>query len=170
MIKDLIKNKVVISILSCSIIITSTYIVKASGYEAGSNMDPVATKSYVDMKIDELAKNVHQVIEKINTGNQGNGAETNPEVKPSNTLEIVSIKAGQSIILKSGSEIILRGGKGSIIDSEFGGIVDLTQGVDLRKGYEAPANHLLMIPRSDGRGINAKTDCIFMVTGEYEIK
>ncbi|WP_207653836.1 hypothetical protein [Tepidibacter mesophilus] len=166
MLKDLIKNKIVIAVLSCSVIVTSTYIVKASGYEAGSNMDPVVTKSYVDMKIDELAKNVNQVIGKINTGNQGNVTPINS----TNELEIVEVKSGQSIILQSGSEIILRGGKGSIIDSEFGGIADLTQGIDLRKGYDAPANHLLMVPRSDGRGIKAKTNCIFMVKGEYEVK
>ncbi|MCT4507633.1 MAG: hypothetical protein N4A48_02530 [Tepidibacter sp.] len=170
MLKNLIKNKVVISILSCSIIITSTYIAKASDYEAGSNMDPVATKSYVDMKIDELAKNVNQVIEKINTNKQEPGTDDNPQEKHSNELEIVEVQEGKSIILKAGSEIILRGGEGAIIDSELGGIADLTQGVDLRGGYEVPANHLLMIPRSDGRGIMAKTNCIFMVKGEYEIK
>ncbi len=174
MFKDLIKNKVVIAILSCSIILTSTYIVKASDYEVGSSMDPVVTKSYVDMKIEELAKNVTEVIEKINTNKQEQEAEVElevkPEVKPSNELEIVEVKQGQNIILKSGSEIILRGGTGNIIDSELGGIADLTQGIDLRGGYDVPANHLLMVPRSDGRGVNAKTNCIFMVKGEYEVK
>ncbi|CAH2214994.1 hypothetical protein [Tepidibacter aestuarii] len=170
MLKDLIRNKVVISILSCSIIVTSTYIVKASGYEPGSSGDPVVTKSYVDMKIDELAKNVTEVIENINTNKQKPDTEVKPEDKSSNELEIVQIEAGQSIILESGSEIILRGGEGSIIDSELGGIADLTQGIDLRGGYDVPANHLLMVPRSDGRGIVAKTNCIFMVKGGYEVK
>ncbi|SHJ86211.1 hypothetical protein [Tepidibacter formicigenes] len=167
MVKNVLKNKMYILILVCSIIITTSYIVKASDYEPGSSSDPVVTKSYVDMKIDQLAENVNDAIEKLTVNNK---EENNDNANISNNeIEIVKLQEGQSIILESGSEIILRGGKATIIDSEQGGIADLTQGLDLRMDYEVPANHLLLIPRSDGRGVKALTNCILMVKGKYEI-
>lgn len=158
--KNIISNKIAMAIIIGSILITSSYIVKAGSYDPGSDKDPIVTKSYVDMQISKIKEYIES------KGTQGNGSSNNQN---SSTLEVVEIKKGQSIILESGSEIILRGGKGSIIDSAQGGIVDLTQGVDLRQGYEAPANHLLMVPRSDGRGIKAVTNCTFMIKGKYSI-
>ncbi len=165
MIKNVLKNKIVMGILVGSMILTTGYVVKAANYEPGSNEDPIVTKSYVDLQIDRIK-------EYIDNKTQGSNENTN---NPSNignspSLEIVNVSKDQKIILDSGSQIILRGGKGKIIDSPNGGIADLTQGVDLKMNYDAPANHLLMIPKSDGRGIKAITDCIFMVVGKYTIQ
>lgn len=157
--KNIIKNKIAMAIIIGSIITTTSYIVKASTFEPGSDKDPIVTKSYVDLQISKLKEYVDGKSIQGNSGSNTQGS----------SLEVVEVKKGNNIILESGSEIILRGGKGSIIDSAQGGIADLTQGVDLRQGYEVPANHLLMSPRSDGRGIKAITNCTFMVKGKYSI-
>lgn len=157
------KFKILITI-ACIVAAMGCVAVAASG-DAGTSDDPLVTKSYVDKKIEDLSL---YIDEKLSSGSQSTGSSSGPAAQEA--IEVVEVESGDSIILQGGSQIILRGGSGSIIDSKQGGIADLTQGIDLRKGYEAPANHLLMVPRSDGRGVYAKTDCIFMVMGKYEVK
>lgn len=162
MMKNIMKNKIVMAVIIGSIVVTSSYIVKAGNYEPGSDKDPIVTKSYVDIQITKAKEYVDSKVIQLKDNN--NQSSTN-----STTLEVIQVDKGKSIILEGGSEIILRGGKGSIIDSNKGGIADLTQGLDLRQGYEAPANHLLLVPVSDGRGIKAVTSCTFIVKGKYII-
>lgn len=86
-------------------------------------------------------------------------------------FEVVSVGQGQSLTgSASGVEVVVRAGKAAAIGSEAGGIADLTAGVDLKTGREVPLNHLLMIPRADGRGVLARTDLVVMVRGPYEVK
>lgn len=157
------KGKLLLTI-ACIVAAMGCVATAASG-DPGTSDDPLVTKSYVDKKIEDLSL---YIDEKLSNGSQSAGSATGSAAQTA--IEVVEVESGQSIILQAGSQIILRGGNGSIIDSKQGGIADLTQGIDLRKGYEAPANHLLMVPRSDGRGVFAKTDCIFMVMGKYEVK
>ena len=70
----------------------------------------------------------------------------------------------------AGCEFILRGGEATVIASKNGGLSDTTDGVDLTQDTLVPANHLLIVPRDDGRGFDAVTDVIIMVKGTYEIK
>lgn len=85
-------------------------------------------------------------------------------------MTVVELEPGQRLICGAGTEIILRGGSGAVIDSELGGLCDVTQGKDLRMGEAAPANHLLLVPRDDGRGIQALTAVILMVRGNYTLE
>lgn len=159
------KGKLLLTI-ACIVAAMGCVATAASG-DPGTSDDPLVTKSYVDKKIEDVKL---YIDEKLSDGSQSGGSSSTPEGTAQASIEVVEVESGKSIILEAGSQIILRGGSGSIIDSKQGGIADLTQGIDLRKGYEAPANHLLMVPRSDGRGVFAKTDCIFMVMGKYEVK
>jgi hypothetical protein len=84
-------------------------------------------------------------------------------------LEIVEIRDGERIIAGSGTELILRGGEASIIGSEMGGISDVTLGKDFVSGMSVIPNHLMIVPRDDGRGVYAETYAIFMVRGSYEV-
>ncbi|MGI6620820.1 MAG: hypothetical protein ACOX35_05120 [Bacillota bacterium] len=107
----------------------------------GSEGDPLVTKAYVDSYVNSRLK-----------------------------MSVVELASGQTLIGYSGTEIILRGGQATVIDSELGGLCDVTQGVDLGGGSAVPANHLLLVPRDDGRGIKATSDAIVMVRGEFTIK
>ena len=163
------KFKFLVKILYVAAAIAGAGIVAfGAGFEPGSEDDPVVTKSYVDNQIEDWGINIETKISDIYS--KISSTDNSPESASAQDLQIVEVEAGESAVFGSGTQVILRGGTGSIIDSPQGGIVDLTQGVDLRSGYDVPANHLLMVPRDDGRGIMAVTKCILMVTGEYEIK
>ncbi len=83
---------------------------------------------------------------------------------------VVNVKKGDSFLAGAGCELILRGGEATVIASKNGGLSDTTDGVDLVQDELVPANHLLIVPRDDGRGFDAVTDTIIMVKGAYEIK
>lgn len=114
----------------------------------GSEGDPVVTKSYVDSQIAEL---------------RSSGTV-------SNTYIVVEVKAGQKVLGKSGTEIILRSGEATAIDNGANGISDITAGQDLMTGQIVGQNHLLLVPKDDGRGIQAITDLFVMVRGPYSIQ
>lgn len=84
-------------------------------------------------------------------------------------FEVVELPKGKQLVAEGGTEIVVRAGKASVVGSNLGGLADVTVGKDLTRG-EAPANHLLVVPRSDGRGLKAVTDCVVLVRGGYTIR
>ncbi len=82
----------------------------------------------------------------------------------------VKMEEGQTIIGGEGAEIILRAGEGTAIASGINGIADLTLGQDIKNGNKIKQNHLLIVPRADGRGFKADTLCWILVRGDYELK
>lgn len=120
----------------------------AAADSPGSEDDPVVTKSYVDSQIAEL---------------KGGGAA-------SGSYAIVEVKAGQKFFGKEGTEMILRSGEATAIDNGANGVSDITAGTDLMTGQVVGLNHLLLVPRDDGRGIQAITDLFVMVRGSYSIQ
>ncbi|MDE4543474.1 hypothetical protein [Thermoanaerobacterium sp. R66] len=121
-----------------------------STQDPGSQQDPIVTKSYVDSKYDDLKSYIDS---KASTS--------------SSNYDIVELKPGESITLYQGSEAIVRTDNTSTIVTSTDGVSDLTGGKDLKNNALIPANHLLLFPRSDGRGIKAKADTIIVVMGKY---
>ena len=87
---------------------------------------------------------------------------------PSFDYTVVYLTRGQSI---TGScEIILRSGTAEALCPGSNGLSDLTIGADLAGGTEISLNHLLLVPRNDGRGITVTSaDAYIMVRGTYTV-
>lgn len=141
------KKSKYVTIGSCVLLVGS--IAYAGSTEPGTINDPLVTKSYVDQKISEIGID--------------NSAQNN-------TYEVVFVPAGKVILGKQGSEVILRSGTAKAIDAIGGGLQDMTDGVDVIGGENIKKYHLMIIPREDGRGMVAETDCTLMVRGGYEIQ
>ena len=136
----------------------------------GDNSDPIVVLSYLNQRFNELIakynldkvaeheKSIAELKEKIKSGSTG-----------SSTLEVVNLKVGEKLIAGAGAEIILRGGKVTAIASELGGLSDVTKAIDIAHGVEVAPNHLLIVPRNDGRGVLATTEAILIVRGEYKV-
>ena len=149
-------KKSMIAIGAAAILMTSTAVFS----EPGSESDPLVTLSYVNKSIEQVKKYVDERFSLMGTGAGSNSRE----------LEVVELSKGQFLIAHGGTEIILRGGKATAIASDLGGLTDVTEGVDLAHDTPIPSNHLLIIPRNDGRGAYCTTDAFFMVRGGYEIR
>ena len=139
--------------------------------EPGSYSDPLVTSGYVDAKIEQLKFYINEKLAGIN-------GDTNEE----SSWQVVEVPAYKSLIGKDGTEVILRSGKGNSIskitirsnngveEAIDNGLTDVTDGKDLKMGDNVPMDHLLIIPRDDGRGIYCTLDSFFLVKGDYEIK
>ena len=114
--------------------------------DPGDSDDPLVSKSYVDAQIAAV------------------------KAQSAGTYSVVHINAGQSIIGKEGTEIIVRSGVVTAIDNGANGVSDLTVGKDLMSGTEIGTDHLLLVPRDDGRGVKAWTEAYLMVRGGYTLK
>jgi hypothetical protein len=141
------KRKITVMIIAIALIAT-TVVVGAQTVEPGSQDDPVVTKSYVDSQIAAL---------------KSSGTS-------SDTFAAVFVEAGKKLIGGTGTEMVLRSGGALAIDNGVNGLSDLTAAKDLMGGFAVSQNHLLLIPRDDGRGISAATDIWVMVNGSYTIK
>lgn len=148
------KRNIIVLLLIAAVIASLGYTAALAGGGPGSEADPVVTKSYVDRALTEMQAFVDDRLSM-------SGGET---------LQVVSLSQGQKLIGGHGAEIILRAGKAYIIDSPGGGISDLTVGSDLKGKTLVPANHLLLVPRGDGRGIKAESDVVAMVKGAFQVE
>ena len=86
------------------------------------------------------------------------------------TFSPIELTEGQRLIGGEGAEFILRSGEATAIDNGQNGVSDLTSGTDLMTGNVVLPNHLLLVPRDDGRGITAVTEIWVMVRGDYTIR
>ena len=119
----------------------------------GTEADPLVRKSYIESV---LKPEIYAYIDQ--QANRG--------------FTVVDVKAGKSVIGDAGTEMILRMGQATVIGSSRGGLADVTQGTDLADAAAVPANHMLIVPLGDGRGvkINKTTDAILMIKGSYKIQ
>ena len=139
------KRKLIIGLQAIAVTVVAV-VGTAFAADAGSASDPVASKSYVDDKINQVT--------------EASGSSYVP----------VSVPVGKVLYGAEGSEIILRSGKGTIYTAGVDGVVDATTGANLKTGATAVANHILIVPRADGRGVNVSEAAWFLVKGGYSIK
>lgn len=117
----------------------------------GDENDPVITLSYIQsVLMPSLTKQIEQAAAPV--------------------FQVVNIEAGKTVICEAGTELILRKGTAAVISTEKGGLANVTSGVDLADGTALPANSLVIVPLSDGRGVRAEDDLILMIKGKYTIK
>lgn len=83
--------------------------------------------------------------------------------------EVLRLDKGQVLTGGAGTELIVRSGEVTAIDNGNDGVSDITAGADLRSGVKCQKNHLLLIPRADGRGIAASTEAYVMVRGPFTL-
>ena len=146
-------SRLSILLIALAAVLVFSINVKADVAEPGSEADPVVTKSYVDKVLADLKQYVDS--------KSGNSA----------SLEIVYMEKRQHILGDKGTEMILRSGIATAVDSGNGGLADVTQGKDIVNGENISQNHLLIVPREDGRGMKAENDnVVVLVRGNYTLE
>lgn len=186
------KHKLIISI---EIILAFVLLVAITVFAAqpGSSDDPLAAKSYVDDKFNQImsilnsgssgSSNVNnidkdaivnEVIDKIEpviavmlqNNEQNNQNSQTPESNGKYVPVYASV--GQVIVGGEGTEIILRSGKAKAYITGVAGVVNITTGKEINNGGNITLNNLIVIPRDDGRGVKVTENAWFMIKGEYK--
>lgn len=146
--------------------------------EAGTESDPIVSKSYVEKRLGELEKKITDnnkvLMDQQLTTLQGQLAElvkaTGGTGSAANTeFKLVQFKNGDVITLGDGTQFILRAGLAKAIAGPGGGLSDLTEGKDLKTDQDITTNHLLLVPKNDGRGVRILYDSWVMIKGTYQI-
>ena len=164
-------------VLALPLFFSSSIPVSGAEPSAGSADDPLVTLSYINKvfrpqieqsiaeKLKDFAPAANSAPPVQNTYIMSAGASVSYV-----TLELTK---GQKLRVKEGAlEFILRPGSGAVVISNFQtqGVADLTTGEELLHGQSLPINHMLLIPRNDGRGISVTSVIAYvMVRGDYEI-
>ena len=130
----------VILLLACLLVGGALSVGRTSAQsgQPGTAEDPIITKSYLDQFL---------------------------------TPQVVELPAGHSIIGQAGTQFILRVGSAYCLADPaitMGGLSDVTGGTDVKHQEAVRSNHLLIVPRSDGRGLLAQTDIVLLVWGLYQ--
>jgi len=143
--------------------------------QPGDASDPLVTRNFVESRIaqvmDEI-NNLRTVINNISPGAVYTPAGTGDPVSHPGadnvSFRIERISVGYSLIAHEGAEFILRSGMATAITGA-NGMVDITAGRDVMNGEQISHNHLLLVPRTDGRGFLANTDVYVMIKGGFDI-
>ena len=153
-------KKIIAKKLCLIIIITIFAGICLPGYAAdpGSNEDPLVSLSYIN---DVLMPQIKSYVDSKSVASAPQGTDS--------SFYLVNLKAGQTVIGAQGTQFILRMGSASIVATNKGGIADVTAGCDLSLNAQMPANHLLIVPFDDWRGVSMKTDGILMIKGVYSV-
>ena len=138
----------------------------AAGTEPGTSTDPVVSQSYVDAKVSDLNSQINDLKLQLQSTGQVGSTEQSSSMK----FQVIGpVAAGKKIICGESTEIVLRGGTATAIASQYGGVTDLILGADLKTGGSVPQNHLMLVPRNDGRGIMITSEAWVLVRGTYTI-
>ena len=179
--KNLLNNKRKLFIL---ISVLSLFLVVAFAAEPGSEKDPLISLSYFENKIEELKTDVIESLtkdiektltQKLDTM-QTDLDKSIKEVKEqansttAGSFELITLATNESLICDTGTEIIIRSGRCVAISSESGGLSDTTDGIDIPNGEVIQKNHLIIIPKNDGRGVRCEATGAVMIKGSYEKK
>ncbi|MFO7636879.1 MAG: hypothetical protein R6W96_06195 [Clostridia bacterium] len=82
--------------------------------------------------------------------------------------QVIRLNPGDKLLASSTSELILRSGSAKAIGNVHDeGLANVTTGTEIKNGQNIPRNHMLVIPRGDGRGIVADTECYILFKGVW---
>jgi len=147
----------ILAILAVALLLGAALAGATGTGEPGTVDDPLVTRSYVDARINSALS--AQVDEALKT-----------YAEKYMVWKVINLSPGQQLEGKAGTEIIVRAGNTVVIDAVGSGIPDLTGGINVSAHQTVSLDHLLIIPRTDGRGISARTRSVVMYKGEVQIK
>lgn len=168
-----------ITIVITAIALLCALALTAMAYD--SSEDPIVSLSYLtDIFRPQILRDVDSKIEEA-VGDLAKKPDTQPstpateqpgaEHSASAGYEVVELKAGEQLFAVDAIDIMLRAGRaGCIAPDANQGIADYTDATEILNGDELTKNHMCLIPRGDGRGVEALSESVFiMVRGEYYI-
>lgn len=181
------KKKPLLIMICVILLITIGFVydqTRAVGNDPGTIGDPLVTKSYVDELNAKLVAKIDQKLPATQPSGSGNTVPNNMteiykyiddklvQTQPTGYV-VVEINAGQKLICEESTELILRTENANVIaiaSAAGDGLTDITSGENIEGGETIMANHLIIIARTDGRGLLASKKSYIMVKGKYTVQ
>ena len=173
------QRKGLVRLISGGLVTLALVGVAVAAGQQGSKNDPLVTLSYLEQQAipaileqvdDKVADKQTQLEQKLAAVVDGYVTEVEKTLSGgSGSFQIVSLKAGQTVVGTEACEFLLRAGPAVCVSDTAPGLIDTTSGSTLAGGQNLSANHLYLAT-IDGRGVKASTDVTIMVRGGYTIK
>ncbi|MCL0063086.1 hypothetical protein M1N11_02840 [Peptococcaceae bacterium] len=144
----MVKRIIVLGVLLFVLLAYGGFVWATGSGDPGSASDPLVTRSFVERYISDRLSEIEIDVSQ---------------------WKIVRVEAGGTVIGFAGTELVLRSGKAVCIDPTANGILNVTDGGNVFDGQAVPRNNMLVFPRSDGRGLKAKTTLYIMYRGKIEV-
>ena len=169
-----IKRTISALAISCLLLSLPTALFASS---AGTREDPLVSYSFITGQYrDELKRELYdELLAELKASGISQSTESAPAAQSG--YEVLHLTAGQTLWAEDVCELILRAGSAAAVVSlpanvEAGvGLSDCTAGAEICSGEAIAANHLLLIPRADGRGLTVlSADAYVMVRGAHTIQ
>ena len=185
------KIRVIALSFAMAILIAGTAVVS---YAYDGAADPVISLSYLRLfkqqeidpqiaQLNETITNLNNQITQLNsqlstaqsTLKQMQSAvkqlQEQPEPKEQG-YEVIEVMFGSKVIAKSPCDIMLSSGTAVAVSQyDSQGLSDYTVGAEVMNGESITINHMMLIPRGDGRGILiTSANAFIMIRGEYAIE
>jgi len=168
------KSKKLLLILIVGSVLTLTFMLSAAATPApGSEEDPLVTRSYVNRRIAEITglqsggtlpdQQMDAIVAEVASRLSGGHGAASEVFTP------VHMTSGQTLFGHEGTEIILRSGTAIVQSNSVDGLANVTSGVDQGAGETIERNHMLIVPRADGRGVHATSEVWLLVKGGFSI-
>ena len=150
--------------------------------QPGTANDPLVTQRYVDDRIAELQAQI-TALQSQQGGTTIPGTATLSQAERDALIAEITqavtagqvvpftplfVPRGSTLIADAGVEFILRSGTATVIAGP-NGLVDVTGGRDIGNGQPVSRNHLMLVPATDGRGLQFATDAWLMIKGGFVI-
>ena len=164
MITKKINKRLIAFVLICIAVLSVTAVIVIAS--PGDGNDPLITLSYIN---DTVIPNLKSYVDEKVASSSSSSNQTQTVVSGSAGFSLVNIKANHTVIGDEGTEFVLRMGNGTIVATSNGGVADLTDGTDLADGTPIPANHNLLSPKNDKRGLHMDTAGIVLIKGTYTV-
>jgi len=117
---------------------------------------------------DKITEDVLTKLEALVSVSNNNNSNSSTQIQQA-AYSPVYLEDGQTILGEEGSEFIMRSGSGRAYITGVAGITDITSGREVNDKERISLNHLLIVPRNDGRGIKVSEGTWFLVRGGYKI-
>jgi hypothetical protein len=170
-----------IILLALVVTILSASAANASSPIPGSTSDPLVSQSYVDERFNRLLSEFQGQLDAFRGQAELRLDDRQMDIIVEEIIRSlaadsgqfmftpVHIFPGQMLFGEEGTEIIVRSGVVSAIVPGANGLTDLTDGADIMNNVQISHNHLIVIPRADGRGMRAQTEAWVMVKGGFTL-
>lgn len=149
-------------------------------YAYDGTSDPLISLSFlnkfraeeIDPQIDELTKRISALEAKIEQLELADDTEAPPVAAAEAGYEIVRATQGMKVLAGGSCDIMLRSGTAlAIAPLASQGLSDYTTGSEVLNNEEIVINHMMLIPRGDGRGILITSEeAYIMIRGTYALE
>lgn len=172
-------TKRVKTILVCAALVVAAGVSAVAVHAYDGTSDPVISlsylKQYIQTMVDPQMQSMQQQLAAMEAELEvlrNADPSTDTETPTMEQYTVLHVMKGTVVNASAACDIMLRAGEALAVvpATAQGNLSDYTAGCEITHGQPIPADHMILIPRGDGRGVLVTSaEAYIMIRGEYTI-